>query len=214
MLVGERMSKPVISIKPDTTINEAFNILRKKNIRRLPVLSKQGKLIGIVSEQDLINASPSPATTLSIWEMNSLLEKIKVEDVMTKKVLTVDVSTPIEQAAKIMADNKIGGMPVMENDQVVGMITETDLFKMFLEMLGARMEGIRVTAIIPDVKGELANLSMAIFKAGGNFISFGQFDSDIPDHVEITFKVSGISSDELEKVIQEYVFEIKDIRII
>lgn len=213
MFVGERMSKPVVTISPETTINEAFDLLRKKEIQRLPVLSKDGKLIGIVSDHDLINASPSPATTLSIWEMNYLLAKIKVEDVMTKKVITVDISTPIEQAARIMADNKIGGMPVMDGDQVVGVITDTDLFKIFLELMGGRTEGVRVTAIVPDVKGELAALTMAISKAGGNFISFGQFDSEIENHKELTFKVADVSIEDLEEVLLPHVTKIKDIRL-
>ncbi|HAE59253.1 MAG TPA: hypothetical protein DCG54_07035, partial [Anaerolineae bacterium] len=105
MLVGERLSKPVITISPDMPITEAINLFKKEHIRRAPVI-KDGKLIGIVTEGNLINASPSAATTLSIWEMNYLLTKIKVSEVMTKNVMTVTEDTPIEQAARIMADNK------------------------------------------------------------------------------------------------------------
>lgn len=213
MLVGERMSRPVISITPKTTINEAFDLLRKKGIRRLPVESAEGALLGIVTEQDLMNASPSPATTLSIWEMNYLLEKITVEDVMSHNVITIDPSTPIEQAAKIMVDNKIGGIPVVEAGKVVGIITETDLFKIFLELMGARSQGVRVTAIVPDVKGELADLAVAISKAGGNFISFGQFDIEKEGFKELTFKVSGIKLKDLERAIEPFTTEIKDIQL-
>ena len=131
MLIGERMSRPVISVTPDMPVHDARNLFKQENIRRAPVVNK-GKMIGIVSDQDLINASPSLATSLSIWELNYLLSKIKVEDVMTKDVTTIDEDTPIEQAARLMADNKIGGLPVMRDGKVVGMITETDLFKIFL----------------------------------------------------------------------------------
>ncbi len=143
MLVGERMSHPVIYISPDVPINEALNLMRNEHIRRLPVI-KDGTLVGIVTDKDLLNASPSPVTSLSIWELNYLLSKITVKDVMTREVLTVTEDTPIETAARIMADNKIGGLPVMRDDKVVGILTETDLFKIFLELMGAREKGVRV----------------------------------------------------------------------
>src|SRR5512147_2159437 len=132
MFVGERMSRPVISVSPNEPINEVLAMFRKEHIRRAPVM-KQGKLVGIVSERDLLNASPSPVTTLSVWEMNYLISKVKVKDVMTKKVITIGSDTTIEEAARIMADKKIGGLPVVSGDKVVGIITETDLFTTFLE---------------------------------------------------------------------------------
>ena len=170
MLVGERMSYPVISISPDMPIIDVLNLMKRERIRRTPVI-KDGKLVGIVSDKDLLNASPSPATSLSIWELNYLLSKIKVSDVMTKKVLTVTEDTPIEEAARIMADNKIGGLPVMRADQVVGIITETDLFKMFLELMGAREAGVRTTVLVLDQPGQLAKLTGAIARQGGNIIA-------------------------------------------
>src|SRR6185436_20684161 len=133
MLVGERMSRPVIAVSPDAPINDVLAMFKKEHIRRAPVI-KDGKLVGIISEGDLLNASPSPVTSLSIWEMNYLLSKVTVKRVMSKKVITVDIDTPIEEAARIMADNKIGGMPVVDSGKVVGIITETDLFKIFLEL--------------------------------------------------------------------------------
>src|SRR5215211_8627214 len=143
MFVGERMSRPVISVSPDEPINEVLAMFKREHIRRAPVM-KSGKLLGIVSERDLLNASPSSATTLSVWELNYLISKVKVKDVMSKKVITVDKDTPIEEAARIMADTKIGGMPVTSTGRVVGIITETDLFKIFLELMGARHKALRV----------------------------------------------------------------------
>jgi acetoin utilization protein AcuB len=212
MLVGERMSHPVITIAPDLPITEAVNLMRKEHIRRTPVV-KGGKLVGIVSDKDLLNASPSPATSLSIWEMNYLLSKIKVEDVMTTEILSIDVDTPVEEAARIMADNKIGGLPVMKNNRVVGMITETDLFKIFLELMGAREKGIRVTAMIPEKVGELADLTKAIAEAGGNFISFGQTAGEDPSNREVTFKVSGLDESKVKKAIDPFIEKITDIRL-
>ena len=112
MFVGERMAHPVISLTPDVPIHDALVMFKKEHIRRAPVM-KDGKLVGIVSERDLLNASPSPVTSLSVWEMNYLISKVTVKQVMSKKVKTIDVGTPIEEAARIMADLKIGGLPVM-----------------------------------------------------------------------------------------------------
>jgi acetoin utilization protein AcuB len=155
MLVGERMSRPVISVSPDMPINDALAMFKKEHIRRAPVM-KDGKLVGIVSDRDLLNASPSSVTTLSIWELNYLISKVTVKKVMTKKVITVNKDTPIEEAARIMADSKIGGLPVVDSGKVVGIITETDLFKIFLELMGARQKATRVTAQIDDKPGQLA----------------------------------------------------------
>lgn len=211
MLVGERMSHPIISITPDMPVHDALNLFKREHIRRAPVV-KDGKLVGIVSDKDLLNASPSPATSLSIWEMNYLMSKITVSEVMTKKVLTVNEDTPIEEAARIMADNKIGGLPVMRDDHVVGIITETDLFKIFLELMGAREKGVRVTALIEEKPGQLAKITEAIAKGGGNFVAFGQFAGEDPSTRLVTMKVDGMKSDAVKKAISEVTKEIWDIR--
>jgi len=205
------MSKPVITIPADTPITDALNLMKKEHIRRTPVV-KDGKLVGIVSDKDLLNASPSPVTTLSIWEMNYLLSKITVAEVMTKNVMTVTEDTPIEQAARIMADNKIGGLPVLRDSHVVGIITETDLFKTFLELMGARESGVRVTALVDDKPGQLADLTDAIAGAKGNFVAFGQFTGENPSNKIVTFKVKGIELDAIKAAIAPVVKEILDIR--
>lgn len=211
MLVGERMSYPVVTVTPDMPINEAVTLMKREHIRRTPVLMG-GKLVGIVSNEDLLNASPSPATSLSIWEMNYLLSKITVKDVMTKNVLTVAEDTPIEEAARIMADNKIGGLPVMHGTEVVGIITETDLFKIFLELMGARESGLRVTLLIDNKAGELAKLTQAVASIGGNFVAFGQFLGDDPSNRMVTFKVLGMDEAQIRDQIEPLVAEIIDVR--
>ncbi|MBP1692657.1 MAG: domain containing protein [Chloroflexi bacterium] len=211
MLVGERMSHPVITIPPDMPVVEALNLMRKEKIRRTPVL-KDGKVVGIVSDKDLLNASPSPATSLSVWEINYLMSKILVRDVMTKNVLTVTEATPIEEAALIMANNKIGGLPVVRDGHLVGIITETDLFKLFPELMGARLEGVRVTAYIPDTPGTLAKLTQAIANAGGNFIAFGQFRGEDSADLLLTFKVEGLDEQKIKELTEPLVLKITDIR--
>lgn len=212
MLVGERMSYPVITISPEMPIVEALELMKREKIRRTPVV-KDGVLVGIVSDKDLLNASPSPATSLSVWELNYLLSKVKVKEVMTTEVLTVTEDTPIEVAARVMADNKIGGMPVMRDGAVVGIITETDLFKIFLELMGAREMGVRVTALVPEKKGELAELTAAVSAAGANFIAFGVFAGESPLNRLVTFKVTDIEMDQLREVIKPHIERIVDLRI-
>jgi acetoin utilization protein AcuB len=211
MLVGERMSRPVIAITRDMPIHDALALFKKEKIRRAPVL-KDGKLVGIISDKDLLNASPSQATSLSVWEMNYMLSKITVKAVMTRKVLTVQADTPVEEAARLMADNKIGGVPVMKGDKVVGMITETDLFKIFLELMGARTKGIRVTAVAEDHPGQLAKITKAITEAGGNFISFGQFASADGKTVIVTFKVTEMKLEDVKKTLAKVVAKFIDVR--
>jgi acetoin utilization protein AcuB len=211
MLVGERMSHPIISIAPDMPVHDALNLFKREHIRRAPVV-KDSKLIGIVSDKDLLNASPSPATSLSIWEMNYLMSKITVAEVMTKKVLTVEENTPIEEAARIMADNKVGGLPVMRDGHVVGIITETDLFKIFLELMGAREKGIRATILIEEKPGQLAKITEAIAKAGGNFVAFGQFAGEDPSTRLVTLKVAGMKKEAVKKAVAEVAKEVWDIR--
>ncbi len=211
MLVGERMSHPIISIAPDMPVHDALSMFKRERIRRAPVV-KEGKLIGIVSDKDLLNASPSPASSLSIWEMNYLLSKITVSEVMTKKVLTVTEDTPIEEAARIMSDNKIGGLPVMRDGHVVGIITETDLFKIFLEFMGAREKGVRITVLIEEKPGQLAKITEAIAKAGGNFVAFGQFAGEDPSTRLVTFKVAGLKKEEAKKAVANIAKEVWDVR--
>lgn len=213
MLVGERMSHPVISVTPDLSVLDALSIFKTKQIRRAPVMS-EGQLIGIVSDNDLLNASPSPATSLSVWEINYLMSKITIRDVMTKKVITVSEDTPIESAAMIMADNKIGGLPVVKGDEVVGIITETDLFKVFIELMGARESGVRVTAYIPDKRGQLAKLTQVVAIEGGNFIAFGQFRGADPTNRLLTFKVEGLPEEKIKQITEPFVLKITDIRSI
>ncbi|MBM3179647.1 MAG: CBS domain-containing protein [Chloroflexi bacterium] len=211
MFVGERMSHPVISVSPETPIHDALVMFKKEHIRRAPVI-KNGKLVGIVSERDLLNASPSPVTSLSVWEMNYLLSKVTVKQVMSKKVRTIDVNTPIEEAARIMADSKIGGVPVMRSGAIAGIITETDLFKIFLELMGAREKAIRVTALVEDKPGQLAKVTKAIAEAGGNFISFGMFSGPDTSTKMLTFKVAGMPKDNVKKALENIVKKFWDIR--
>ncbi|MCJ7532184.1 MAG: CBS and ACT domain-containing protein [Anaerolineales bacterium] len=213
MLVGERMTKPVITVRPETSMLDALDLMRKEHIRRLPVVNKHGELVGIVSEGDLLKASPSEVTSLSIYEMPYLLSKLTMDRIMTRKVITVTEDTPLEDAARIMTDNGIGGLPVMRGKELVGMITETNLFRIFLELLGARQAGIRVTVSAPNTPGELTNLTKAIYDLGGNIIALGTFMGESPSKGLLTFKVGGVDIEPLKEAIQPFVEKIVDIRL-
>ncbi len=212
MLVGERMTHPVITIEPDTQVQEALNMMHREHVRRFPVTNTKGHLVGMVSERDLLEASPSDATSLSVWELNYLLSKILVKEVMVKDVITVSEDTLLETAARIMADGKIGGLPVMRDSKVVGIITETDLFKIFLEVLGARKAGVRMTLMVPNKPGELAHITKTIFDLGGNILAMGTFLGDDTESTEVTIKVEGTTADELRKAVEPMVIKVKDIR--
>jgi len=211
MLVGERMTHPVVFATPDMSIQDALQLMRKENIRRTPVV-KDGKLVGIVSDKDLLNASPSDATSLSIWELNYLLSKIKVEEVMTGVVISVTEDTPIEEAARIMSDNKIGGLPVLRNGSVVGIITETDLFHLLLELTGAREFGVRATFLLEDKPGELAKVTNAVAEKGGNVIAIGTFAGDDQQTREIMMKVRGVDDTTISLILENFATKVKDIR--
>jgi acetoin utilization protein AcuB len=211
MNVSKRYSSPVITVEPELPISEALEKMRREKIRHMPVLRK-GKLVGIVTRNDLLNASPSKATTLSVWEINYLLNKITVADVMSKNVITVPEDTPIEEAARLMADHKVSCLPVLRGKELAGIITETDLFKIFLELLGARRKGVRLTVQVTDKPGVLAGISQAIFAAGGNIIALGTFAGDTRASPLITIKLDGLPVKTVRKIVEPLVTRLVDLR--
>ena len=212
MLVKDRMSKNPITITADVHIDEARKKMRDNKVRRLPVVDKAGKLIGIVSEMDLLYASPSPATSLSVYEIHYLMARITVQDVMTKEVISIEEDTALEEAARVMVDNKIGGLPVVRNGKLVGIITETDLFKIFLELLGAREKGVRLALRVPNEKGVLATLTGQIAQMGGDIISLGTFLGEDPTEGLITVKVAEVPQDQLVEALDTPERKLVDVR--
>jgi len=212
MLVGSRMSKPVYTISPETSLDDALSIMEKEHVRRLPVVDRDGSLVGIVTEQDLIKASPSEATLLDKWEIKSLMSTLPVEKVMTRQMITLTEDVLLEEAARIMADKKVSGLPVVRGNKVVGMLTESDIFKIFLEMMGARQSGIRLSFLIANKPGQLAKLSHAVSEIGGDIITMGTFTGSQSGIGEMMMKVSGVSMDVLKEAIAPFIVEILDAR--
>jgi acetoin utilization protein AcuB len=213
MLVKDRMSQPPITVRETVGVEEALRLMHDEDIRRLPVVDKRGKMLGIVSELDLLKVSPSPATSLSVYEIPYLLAKVKMKDVMTEDVVTVQEDTPLEEAARIMADNKIGGLPVMRDDKVVGMITETDLFKTFLEMLGGREEGVRVSMFVPDEEGMLAKITGRVSEMGINITALSTIMGKDPSEYLVTIRVEEDADQEaLIAAVEEMGLTLEDAR--
>jgi acetoin utilization protein AcuB len=153
MLVKKWMTTKVITVDANDSLSEAINTLKRNRIRRMPVMLK-GKLVGIVSDRDLKEASPSKATSLDIWELHYMMSHIKVKDIMSRDPITIGPDATIEKAAIFMFDNKIGGLPVVDSQGgLVGILTEQDIFNALINITGARLGGYRVSLLIKDEPG-------------------------------------------------------------
>lgn len=160
MFVKEWMTQDPQTVTSKTAVMEAMQLLRDGGFRRLPVVDN-GKLVGIVTDRDLKEASPSKASTLSVYELNYLLSKLTIKDVMKTNVYKVEPNDPIEKAALLMEEQKVSGLPVVEGDTVVGILTITDMLGTFVTALGLREGGVRVTVTLPDEPGILARVAEA-----------------------------------------------------
>ncbi|MHC1739932.1 MAG: CBS domain-containing protein [Anaerolineaceae bacterium] len=212
MLVRERMTSPVLTITADVPVQDALIRMHTDKVRRYPVVDKHCKLIGIVTEGDLFNAKPSEATTLNVWEINYLLSKITVERVMSAQVITTTEDCPIEEAARIMADHEISSLPVMRGKSLVGMITETDLFHILLEMMGGRTPGVRLTIEVLNERGKLYELAGIIQKLGGDILGVAAVLGSRAETRIFTLKVEGIPLANLRAAVLPVVEQVIDIR--
>ncbi len=211
MLVKDVMTKNPFTVENKASILEAKDIMSKKKINKLPVLNKAGQLVGILTSNDLDRVTPSEATTLDIYEMGYLLSKLNVEKVMTKKPITVSQNETVEEAARIMADHDFGCLPVMDGKKLVGIITDSDLFKMFIEMFNARTPGIRAILTLKDEPGKLSQLSKLLGDATAQIISCVTTAAENPDYRKVTIKVTGITLSRF-KEIAETCGKVDDIR--
>jgi acetoin utilization protein AcuB len=212
MLVKDRMTPNPITIMPESTHKQANEILRDHKIHHLPVVDKQGDLAGIVVEQDLLAAQPSPATTLSIYEIHGLLSKLQVKQIMSHPVYTTTPDCPLEEAARLMLDKGIGSLPVVENDKMVGIITDTDIFTALVMLLGGGEEGARITLFLADKPGVLAKIAQIVADAGGNIVSVTTWDSALDGRAYITIKEQGAEFAQLKPALEASDVEVVDVR--
>ncbi|MDD2430848.1 MAG: CBS and ACT domain-containing protein [Firmicutes bacterium] len=198
MFVNQIMSPNPITVSVDTGILEAANLMREKNIRRLPVV-KDHKLVGIVTEMDILKVQPSQATTLSVFEVNYLLAKTKVSDVMTKKPLTILADATLEEAALVMRENEVGGLPVLDKGKLVGVVTESNIFDAFIDLMGLKRAGSRLTIEVNDRPGILAEIGDITAKHHVNVSSFAAY---YPSN-KTSVLVVRVDTTEVEKIVTD-----------
>jgi acetoin utilization protein AcuB len=180
MLVKNWMSKDVVTIDVDGSMQDAGNLMKEKNIRMLPVL-KKGELVGILTDGDLKRASASDATTLDVHELLYLLSKIKISNIMTKKIITVPPDCTVEEAAEIFMKNKISSLPVVDgNGRIVGVITQDDLFKVLISLTGLSKRGLQFAFQIEDRAGSIKEITDVIRNYGGRLVSILTSYEDAP----------------------------------
>jgi len=156
MLIENWMTKDVITGTPEMSMMKASKIMKEKGIGRLPVVNEAGVLLGLVSDRDIKEASPSKATTLDMHELYYLLSEVKLKDIMTKKVVTIKTGETVDRAAQIMLENRIGGMPVVDDqNKVVGMVTDSDVFKALVRITGVMEGGVQIGVRLPNQPGGL-----------------------------------------------------------
>lgn len=195
MFVKEWMSRGLITVAPNATLDEALKLMETNKIRRLPVVDG-GKLVGIVTDRDLMKVSPSPATTLSKYELNYILEKIIINDIMSKKLYTINQNSTIEEAALILFNEKIGGIPVVEDSgAIVGVITETDLFKAFVNIMGLTEGKTRFTLEVENKVGIVKEIAGVFSETGINISSMVTCHRDDDNIYELVIRANVDNTD-------------------
>lgn len=214
MKVKHQMTPNPIVVSLDTTIAEAMQLMREHGIRRLPVMER-GKLVGIVTERDLSEVSPSPATSLSVFEINYLLAKTKIKDILPKRtqVITVEPDTFIEEAARLMRENKVGGIPVMEQGRLVGIITETNIFDALIDMLGVYRKGTRIDIKVEDRVGVVAEISGIIAAQNINIESIVAYPDRSREGYNLVIRVDTVEPRQLVKALEAKGYEVDSIMV-
>jgi acetoin utilization protein AcuB len=185
MFVRDCMTSDPVTVRPESDPLAAVAILKCGDFRRLPVVDAEGRLVGIVAHNDLevfLSRAGSPGV---------IKRQHRVDQVMSTNVMTVFPDCPLEEAASLMVEHKIGSLPVVENGRVVGIITETDIFEQFAAVLGGGSNSLRLTVQVPDVPGQLAELSSRIAQVGGNISSVVAYNAPKSERVNITLRIEG-----------------------
>lgn len=210
MFVKDKMSTDLVTVNPETNILDALELMRANKIRRLPVV-EDARLKGMVTQLDLLRISPSPATSLSVFELNYLLSKMTVKDAMTANPVTVSAEATVEEAALLMRDNQVGGLPVMDNGKLVGVITETNIFDAFIESMGLRRAGIRVAIDVEDHPGVLADITQVIYKSGLDIISLATFSGTREGRARIVVRIAVNSADALIEELRTHGYQVSHV---
>ncbi len=170
MLVRKKMRTDLVTVTKDESMTMAKKLLSEKNIRHLPVTEGK-KLVGLVTNMDIRKAEASPATSLGVHELQYLLDKIKVGEIMTRDVVTVSPDLSVEEAATLMHYKKIGCLPVVENGKLIGILTEDDVMEVLIDVMGVKEKGSRMEILVEDKPGPLADVTRIIKEHGVNIVS-------------------------------------------
>ena len=208
MIVAKRMMRNPVVVDENDSMKKAMDILKEREIRHLPVLRNGDKLVGIVTEEDIKQASPSPVTTLEIREIFYMLDKILVKQIMTRRPYTVSPTTPIEEAATFMREKKIGCLPVVEKGKLVGILTETDILDAFLDAMGVHGPGYRVELVLPDSPEALFELLRFFRDFGAGIVSLATVSHEDPKMKVVVVRVETKNLKVLKAAIKKGGYEI------
>lgn len=206
MFVKTKMTANPFIISPDQTIPDAHEIMQQYGVKRLPVV-KNGKLVGVVSKEDIAHASPSKATTFSVGELTYLLAKTKISKVMVKNPITISPDALLEEAATLMRDHDIGFLPVMKNDKLVGIITQSDILDSFIDILGFREPGTRFTVEADDEPGMMSKATGIISEHGANITHMAVYRGENGKSTMV-IGINSLNVDEIESAIEAAGFQV------
>ncbi|MEW6265961.1 MAG: CBS and ACT domain-containing protein [Thermodesulfobacteriota bacterium] len=205
MLVKEWMTKNPITAEEDTSLMEVSQLMREKKIRRMPILSKKGQLVGIVTDRDIKAASPSKATTLDVHELYYLLSKIKIKDIMSKKPVTISPEDTVMRAAVLMLEKKISGLPVLdEKEKLVGILSQGDVFRVLTTITGIYRGGMLFAFELEDRGGTIKEVADVIRAAGGRMTSIlTSYETASEGWRHVFIRVQGVSDDKAKALAEE-----------
>ncbi len=208
------MAADVKTVDMDSSITEAFRLMKENNIRRLPVMDK-GKLAAIVTLSDLNQAAPSSATSLSIHELNYLLAKTKIREIIPKKqkLLSISPEAYIETAAKIMRENTVSGLPVVDNGKLVGIVTETDIFDAFIDILGVRKTHTRIDFYVKDRPGSLAEVTGLVAARNISIINTVVYYDEKKGKYKMILRIEDLDYEPVLKDLKEKGYEIDSVLV-
>jgi acetoin utilization protein AcuB len=204
MLVKYWMTTDPVTAAPDTSVMKASQLMKENNVRRLPVVGKDGKLVGIVTDRDLKEASPSKATTLDVHELYYLLSELKVKDIMSRKVISIGPEETVEKAAVMMLEHKVTGLPVVDNDKVVGILSQGDVFRVLISITGVYRGGVQIAFNLADRPGSIKEVADVIRKHGGRMVSIlSSYDLCEEGCRNVYIRIADLAEDKLQALIKE-----------
>lgn len=201
MFVKDFMTRNLVTAQEDEKAGAVLQRMREEGLRRLPVLGSQGELTGIITDRRLLEVLTVPVRRGEFRRQVEIPPALIVGQIMNRNLLTISPEAPLEEAALLMAENRVGSLVVVEDNRAVGIITETDLFRVFLRLLIGEEPGLRVTFRAPAFRGILADITTELARAGGNLLSLGNLTQE--ENLLISFKVADLSRQEVEDILSE-----------